>query len=76
MKFRVEFVETRMRDNHRAAFSQQRFVAIHIEMIAESHHLHENRIERGIDVIRRNVGNARNQNVALTFDRNFVLAVI
>ena len=72
----VKLVKTRMRNDHHAALSQQRLVAVHIEVIPERHHLHEQRIERRIDVVRRNVGNARDQNVALAFDRDLVLLII
>ncbi len=76
MKIVVELVKARMRDDHHAAFSQQRLVPVHIEVIPERHHLHEQRIQCRIDVVRRNVRNAGDQNVALPFHRNLVLPVI
>ena len=61
-----------MNDQH-AAFLEQRLVAIEIEVITQTHHLNEQRIQNRIDVVRRNVRNAGDQNVALAAHRNRIL---
>ena len=72
----IELIKTRMRNDHHAAFSQKRLIPVHIEVIAKRHHLHKQRIQCRIDVIRRDIRDARDQNVALAFDRDLVLPVI
>ena len=62
-----------MVNDHHAALFQQRLVAIQVEVIAERHHLHQQRIQNRIDVVRRDVRNAGDQDVALALDRNRVL---
>src|SRR6185369_7279078 len=68
MKIVIKLVKARMRDDHHSAFSQKRLVAKHVEVITESHHLNEERIQRRIDVVRRDVRNAGDHDVALAFD--------
>src|SRR5689334_19492589 len=51
VKTMIEVVVARMMKNEHAAFLQQRFVSIEIEVIAERHHLHEQRVQNRIDVI-------------------------
>ncbi len=76
MKIVIELIKARMRDDHHSAFPQQRFVPVHVEVIAERHHLNEQRIQRRVDVIRRDVRNARDQDVALSFYRYLVLSIV
>jgi len=76
MKIVIEFVKTRMRNDHHAAFSEQRLIAIHVEVVPERHHLNQQRIQRRIDVIRRNIRNPRDENVALALYRDLVLPIV
>ena len=57
VEFVIEFVIAGMLHDQDAAFLQQRFVAIKIEVITERHHLDQQRIENRIDVVGRDIGN-------------------
>src|SRR5687768_745025 len=72
----VKLVKAGMRDDHYAALSQERFVPVHVEVIAKRHHLYKQRIKCGIYVIGRNIRNSRDQDVTLSLHRYFVLAII
>src|SRR5712691_4383118 len=73
MKIVIELVVARMMNDQHAAFLEQRLIAIKVEVIAKAHYLHEQRIQNRIDVVRRDIGNAADQDVALTAHRNSVL---
>src|SRR5438128_1940028 len=76
MEIMVEFVKTRVRQDQCSALPQEWFVAEHVEVITKRHHLHEQRIQRRVNVVRRYVRNSRDHDVALALYRNLVLAVI
>ncbi len=76
MKIMVKFVKAWMRNDHHAALPEQRLVAIHIEVIPERHHLHQQWVQSRINVVRRNVRNTGYHDVALAFDRYLVLSVV
>jgi hypothetical protein len=61
----VEKVGARMQNDHRAAFFDHWRALVQIEQISVRHDLHEQRIQKRIDVVRTDVRNARNQNVRL-----------
>ena len=73
MEFVIEFVITGVMDNEHATLLEQRLLPIKIEVITEPHHLNQKRVQNGIDVVRRNVRNTRDQNVTLAADRNRIL---
>src|SRR5438105_5305978 len=73
MKVVIELVVTRMMNDQYAAFLEQRLVSIEIEVIAETHHLDQQRIQNRINVVRRDVRNAGDQNVALAAYRDGIL---
>ena len=73
VKFVIKLVVARMMNDQHAAFLQQRLVAIEVEVITEAHHLNEQRVEDGIDVVGRNVRDAGDQNVTLASYRNRIL---
>src|ERR1044072_6085687 len=73
MKLVIEIVVARMMQDQHAAFLEQRLVAIEVEVITERHHLDQQRIQYRVNVVRRDIGNARNQNVGLPANRNRIL---
>ncbi len=58
VKIMVELVKARMRYHHHAPFPQQRLVPVHIKVVPERHHLHQQRVQGRIDVVRRDVWDA------------------
>ena len=69
----VELVVAGVVEYEHAAFFQQRLVAVHVEVVAERHHLHEQRIQNRVDVVGRNFGDGADEYVALAVDGDDVL---
>src|SRR6476646_10090477 len=76
VKLVVELVKARMRQDQRAALTEQGLVAVHVEVITQGHHLNEYGIQSRIDVVWRDVRNAGDHDVALSFNRDLVLPIV
>ena len=57
------------------SLANERFVAVHVEHVAQSHTHHENRIHDRFRVVRTDEWHAESQNVSLAFNLDDVLAV-
>ncbi|MBK7708729.1 MAG: hypothetical protein IPJ30_23985 [Acidobacteria bacterium] len=63
----VELVKARMRDDHHAAHSSARFVAVRIEVIAESHNLYQQWVLAPNTRCAARCPDSGDQNIALAF---------
>jgi len=69
----VELVRARVRQNQRATLLDQGRPAIHVKEITLRQYLHEQRIQKGVHIVRANIGNGRDEHVGLATDRDAVL---
>ena len=61
----VELVGARVRDDHRAALLHEGRAPVHVEEVPLRHHLHEQRVQERVHVVRRDVRDARDEDVGL-----------
>jgi hypothetical protein len=69
----VELVGARMKHDHRAALLHERLAPVEVEQVPLRHHLHEQRVQERVHVVRADVRDARHEDVRLTLDRHEVL---
>ena len=75
MERRIEIVVARVRQDQHTALLHHGFVPVHVEEVAGAHHLHEDRIQNGIDVVGRDVRDPGDEDIALSFHGHAVLFV-
>ena len=71
----VEAVGARVGDDHRPPLLHERRVAVAVEQVPLGHHLHEQRVQERVHVVRADVRDAGDQDVRLPVDRDDVLLV-
>ena len=71
----VELVGAGVEDDHRPALLHERRAPVEVEEVALRHHLHEQRVQERVHVVRADVRDARDEDVGLPLDRHDVLRV-